>query len=185
MSNLLAIDPGSAKSAVVLYSTRERRPLQWVWHDNETLRDWLLMGWHQLAVKGHLVIEYPKPRGMPTSKDEMDTLFEAGRLVQAWGRAWSPVYRQDVKLALCGHATAKDANIKQAIIDRFGGDAKAIGGVRCQKCKGKGWTGRKHDPCPEWEVAPGPLYEFSKAGMGTHGWSALALALTWIERNGK
>ena len=35
--------------------------------------------------------------------------------------------RQEVKLHLCNSARAKDANIRQALIDRFGGKDKAIG----------------------------------------------------------
>jgi len=59
-----------------------------------------------------------------------------------------------VKMHLCGQARAKDANIRQALIDRFGG-AAAIG--------------RK--------AAPGPLY-----GISGDVWQALGLAVTWWDR---
>jgi hypothetical protein len=55
-----------------------------------------------------------------------------------------------VKLALCGDSRAKDANIRQALIDHFGGSAA---------------IGRK--------AAPGPL-----SGISRDVWSALAIAIT-------
>jgi hypothetical protein len=64
--------------------------------------------------------------------------------------------RRVVKLALCGDSRAKDANIRQALIDRFGGSAA---------------VGRK--------AAPGPLY-----GIHRDVWSALAIAVTYALRGG-
>jgi hypothetical protein len=62
------------------------------------------------------------------------------------------VYRRDVKLHICGSQRAKDANIRQALIDCYGGKVEAIGKKK----------------------APGPLY-----GISSHAWSALAVAQTW------
>ena len=59
-----------------------------------------------------------------------------------------------VKSHLCHSAKANDSNIRQALIDRWGGDQVAIG--------------RKK--------APGPLYGFS-GDM----WAALAVAVTAAE----
>jgi hypothetical protein len=56
-----------------------------------------------------------------------------------------------VKLALCGSLKAKDANIRKALIDRYGGPA----------CVKKG----------------GQL-----AGIKSHLWAALALAVTYQEQ---
>lgn len=126
--NVLAIDPGPEKSGWVVFDGES--PCQWGWDENGVLKRQF---WN-LEIDG-VLIEYPKPRGMPTSREEMDTLFEAGRLIEAWGGPWKPIYRQDVKLTLCGHARAKDANIRQALIDYFGGEAKAIGGKKCQRCR--------------------------------------------------
>lgn len=99
-----------------------------------------------------LVVEMMRARGMPFSNDEMRTLVWLGRFIEAWGGEWAEVYRQDVKIHLCGHAKAKDTNIRAALIDRFGGKEKAIG--------------RK--------AAPGPLY-----GVKADAWSALAVAVTY------
>lgn len=85
------------------------------------------------------------------------------------------------KIHLCGRATAKDSHVRQALIDRWGGDLKAIGGKRCLTCKGKGWRGRGRPPCDAcrgegWEVRPGPLY-----GVSNHAWSALAAGVYYCE----
>lgn len=60
--------------------------------------------------------------------------------------------RRAVKLHLCGSMRAKDGNIRQALVDRFGGQAQAVGTKK----------------------APGPLF-----GLSSHRWSALAVAVTW------
>lgn len=185
---VLSIDPGPVKSGWVLMDGEV--PHKWGWDDNADLRELLTANPYTPGARC-LLIEYPKPRGMPTSKEEMDTLFAAGRLVQAWSRLWFPVYRSDVKLALCGHARAKDTNIRQAIIDRYGGDSVAIGGKKCATCKGKGWNGRGRHPCMDchcadghdtvnagmcgYETPPGVLH-----GITGHCWSALAVGLTYL-----
>ena len=56
-----------------------------------------------------------------------------------------------MKLALCGSARATDANLRAALLDRYGGSGRAIGTRK----------------------APGPLY-----GVKSHAWAALALAVT-------
>jgi hypothetical protein len=94
------------------------------------------------------------------------------------------VFRHDVKMHLCGRATANDSNIRAALIDLFGGESKAIGGVKCKTCKGKQWTGRNHDPCTQcedgWKYPPGPLN-----GVAADVWSALAIAVCWTEKQHK
>ena len=72
--------------------------------------------------------------------------------IQTFIKAVALVYRRDVKLFHCQTVRANDANIRAAIIDRFGpGKEKAIGK----------------------KSAPGPLY-----GIKGDEWSALAVALT-------
>lgn len=64
--------------------------------------------------------------------------------------------RPDIKAHLCGTRTAKDADVRDALIHRYGpGREKAIGTKK----------------------APGPLY-----GITSHGWSALAVAVVAMDR---
>ena len=107
-----------------------------------------------------VVIEKIESYGMAVGAEVFDTVWWAGRFAEAASRV--PVVmlpRRAVKLALCGDSRAKDANIRQALIDRFGGSAA---------------VGRK--------AAPGPLY-----GICRDVWSALAIAVTYTiqrERRG-
>lgn len=196
---VLAIDPGSEKSAWVVYDGE--RPYAWGKDSNEALRFFLKQIW---AVKLRpespppgfklltpipdlVAIEYVYRRGMDLMQQAVDTMFEAGRIVEAWGGEWTPIDRKDVKLHLCGSARAKDSNIRAALIDRFGGKEKAIGGVKCRSCGGKGWKGRGRPPCEAChcydqtgslgcgrQTHKGPLH-----GIAADCWSALAIAVTW------
>jgi hypothetical protein len=119
------------------------------------------------------------------SSEEMETLIQIGRILQMWPGEWSYIFRSDVKVLLCGATNAKDKNVSQAIKDRFGGETVAVGGKKCPKCKGKGWFGPGRPKCPEcdgskWEYPPGPL-----AGVASHVWAALAVALWWNDTGDK
>lgn len=153
---VLAIDPGNIESAFVLYDGE--RPVKFGKWPNASLLRHIQVG--QEVDSERCAIEVLKPRGMPTSWEEMQTQLWAGRFYQAWwdrqggekfGR-WepTPVFRMDVKLHLCGRSSAKDSNVRQALIDRFGGKEKAIG--------------RKK--------SPGVLY-----GVAADVWQALAIAV--------
>jgi uncharacterized OB-fold protein len=86
-----------------------------------------------------------------------------------------------VTMHLCKSTRAKDTNVRQAIIDLYGGEEKAIGGKKCPECKGKGWFGPGRPVCPKcdgkkWKTPPGPLN-----GIATDVWAALAVAITFAE----
>jgi hypothetical protein len=75
----------------------------------------------------HLVVEQIESYGMAVGREVFQTVFWSGRFVESWtgrhGATWSMLPRRDVKITLCGSARAKDANIRQALIDRYGGKA--------------------------------------------------------------
>ena len=116
--------------------------------------------------------------GMPAGADVFETCVLIGRMVEILRPLpVERVRRQSVKTRLCGRATAKDPHVRQALIDRWGGNLAAIGGKRCPSCKGKGWRGRGRPACTEcrgsgWDVPPGPLH-----GVSGHTWSALAVGV--------
>lgn len=75
-----------------------------------------------------LVIEQIESMGMAVGAETFETVFWSGRFAQAWegyhaSMPWSRVTRRQVKLHLCGSMKAKDANIRQALIDTYGGIA--------------------------------------------------------------
>ena len=100
-------------------------------------------------------IEMIASYGMAVGREVFETCLWIGRFQEAWearGGEARLVYRRDVKLFLCESNRANDANIRAALIDRFGpGKDLAIG--------------KKH--------RPGPLY-----GITGDEWSALAVAVT-------
>lgn len=146
---ILAIDPGPEHSAFVIYDGQ--RPIDFDKLDNGDLMLRIARG----ELSGdQLVIEQIAAMGMAVGAEVFETCFWSGRFVQAWAGEFDRVKRHQVKMHICGNMRAKDANIRQAIIDRYGGKDTAIG--------------RKKNP--------GPLY-----GMSGDCWAALAVAITWSE----
>lgn len=146
MTTVLAIDPGSSQSAWLRFDGT--RPEGFGIAANNVLVRALRTG----GLPDVVVIEKIESYGMAVGAEVFDTVLWAGRFAEAAHRV--PVVllpRRVVKLALCGDSRAKDTNIRQALIDRFGGSAA---------------VGRK--------ASPGPLY-----GISRDVWSALAIAVTY------
>lgn len=148
---ILAIDPGPERSA-------------FVYLDNGRVSEFGIVPNPQLLSLElprldnsftPLVVEQIAAMGMAVGAEVFETVFWSGRFVQAWCGRWDRVKRHEVKMHLCGNTRAKDANIRQALIDRFGpSKAEAIG----------------------IKKRPGPLY-----GISADCWSALAVAITWLD----
>lgn len=175
---LLALDPGNIRTAWLVYDTSTREVIDHNLEPNEQVLTRVLG--HEFS-PDHLAVEMVACYGMAVGVEVFETVLWIGRYIQAWGQGHTKFYRKAIKLKLCGSSKAKDGNVRQAIIDRFGGDSVAVGGVRCKRCKGKGWTGRQHarcEPCggEGWESKPGPLH-----GIAGDCWSALAVALTFAD----
>jgi hypothetical protein len=152
MQIIIGIDPGPEKSAyVVLYNgaIQDKGKV-----DNAILKVELRQ-WEGSDVQ--MAIEMVASYGMPVGCEIFETVFWIGRVWEAAERSnldCRKVYRKDIKLWLCNSIRAKDANVRQALLDKFprtgGGKTPQIG------TKSK----------------PGPLY-----GMSGDIWSALAIAL--------
>lgn len=162
MNKILAIDPGNTESAYVLmnpdYSISHSaagkfgnavaldlvKDLSGVWGDG-------------LTVAIEMVASY----GMAVGKEVFDTCVWIGRFAQAAmerGSRVDYVYRMEEKMALCHDSRAKDANIRQSLIDRF---------ARHDKKSGKGT-----------KKNPDTFYGF-RADM----WSAYAVGATWLDNH--
>jgi hypothetical protein len=147
---IIGIDPGNENTAMVIMEEDKI-----IWHSKES-NDVAI---ERLKIKCHSVhnfsvfIEGIYTRGMPMSQFEIDTAKVIGRFMQVCIDNDTPyeiVDRRHIKVSMCGTVKAKDSNIRQAIIDRYGGKEKAIGNKK----------------------APGPLY-----GIVTDEWQALAICL--------
>lgn len=113
---ILAIDPGTAKSAYCIYAGGEI--LEAGIHENsEIIRSVIRCArWDVMAIE--MVASY----GMAVGKEVFETVRWIGRFQQA---CLDPedvafVYRKDVKIHLCNNMKAKDSNIRQTLIDKIG-----------------------------------------------------------------
>jgi len=154
---ILAIDPGPTYSAWVIYDTEKNKPIRADIWSNENLIVTIDGAVKSLAGCGYMVIEMPQSFGMPVGASVFDTCVWIGRFWQAFYSSYSvfQVFRKDIKLHLCGTSRAKDANVRAALIDRYGGSRQAAVGTKKN---------------------PGPLYGF-KRDM----WAALAVAVCFSE----
>jgi hypothetical protein len=149
---LLALDPGNAETAFVVYDRARRIPTGFGKIDNADMLAAVHGGLRNLCDRHTmLAIEMIASYGMPVGREVFETCVWIGRFIEAWSGPHKLVYRRDVKLELCGNQRAKDGNVRQALIDRWGGKDVAIGK----------------------KASPGPLYGFS-----ADVWQALGVAVT-------
>jgi len=108
-----------------------------------------------------LLIEQVASYGMAVGAEVFETVFWSGRFAQTWidegPGEWQRMKRLEVKMALCHDSRAKDANVRQAVLDLFGSTRQRAIGTKKQ---------------------PGPLY-----GISGDEWSALALVMTYLSVN--
>ena len=159
MGTILAIDPGNMESGYVL-----------VEHDGKEIRKVLDVGKVPngemysvfFSTYDHLAIEMVAGMGMPVGQEVFDTCFWIGRFWEfatLYGVSHPPqkIFRREEKLYLCGRASAKDANIRQALVDRYAPGQPNFG------------KGTKKNP--------GFFYGFS-----SDMWAAMAVATTYFDK---
>lgn len=147
---IIALDPGFERSAWCVF---DRAPQSFGIHPNGDMLTTLRHARHPDSEL--LAVEMIASYGMAVGREIFDTCLWIGRFVEAWERRGGRtqlVYRREVKSALCGSQQAKDANIRAALIDRFGPTKEKAVGLK---------------------ASPGPLY-----GISSDIWSALVVAVT-------
>ena len=154
--NIFAIDPGNIQSAWVSYDP-ESHALDGFGISSNICMHAVL---DAAASKPHrYVCEMIASYGMPVGREVFDTCLWVGRFIEQvktrTQQDMDLMYRREVKLELCNSAQAKDANVRQALLDRF----PASGGGKVPQ------VGTK--------AAPGPLY-----GVSKDVWAALGVAIT-------
>ena len=128
---VFAIDPGTTQSAWVLWDMEAAQILNMGIHLNENMPDII----QRNAKDALLAVEMIASYGMPVGKEVFETCVWIGRFVHAYSPGAMDhsrfyVYRLEVKSCLCHSAKAKDANVRQALIDLFGAPGT-------KKCPGK------------------------------------------------
>lgn len=151
---IISIDPGPEESAYAVIV--DGKPSDFGKLPNEQV---LTQVYLNAVLATDCICERIRSYGMPAGASLFETCEWSGRFQQAWilgntHKKWHWLPRKEVKLNLCGSPRAKDANVRQSVIDRFGGKDKAIGTKK----------------------NPGPLFGCSK-----DCWSAVAVGLTWMD----
>jgi hypothetical protein len=116
----LAIDPGNVESAYVLIGA-DYRPISFEKLRNDELLNRLRLGTIDLDIQG-VAIEMVASYGMAVGADVFETCVWIGRFYQVLAStSHEPqlVKRLPVKTHHCHSAKATDANIRQALVDRF------------------------------------------------------------------
>ncbi len=153
---ILGIDPGQEQSGHIIYNSISNQIASYMIVPNDKLL--VRLGkWADLSYT--LAIEMVESRGMPMPTSLVETVLWIGQFMNQYKGPYVLIYPRNIRICLCGTAQAKKKNVRQAIIDRF----PATGGGKVPQIGIK--------------VAKGPLY-----GIGTHLWSALAVALVCAEK---
>ncbi len=182
MPKILAIDPGSVKTAYILLDRETKAPLEFGKILNTEMREELIaMNFDDIQ---SIQCEFPKPRGQLASTHLFETVMWIGRYTELlFDMGYDIEYfdRKDVKMTICGTTKANDSQIRSALIDIYGGERIAIGGKKCKTCNGKGYIGRDKTQCHQCngagvESPKGPL-----RGISEDVWAALGIAISYIE----
>lgn len=163
---ILAIDPGNIESGYAVIQMPEFKLLTFGKIENEELLDVLLKSYFYNCDR--VAIEMVACYGMPVGKDVFDTCVWIGRFIQAIYNSdetivkWNDdfinyIYRREEKLTLCGSPKAKDANIKQALVNRYA------------KHDFKSGKGTKKNPDTFY-------------GVAKDAWQAIAVGVTYYEK---
>lgn len=157
---IIGIDPGNTKSAFCLVHVPDMRPLYFEKADNEEM-------WRNVFHAGELVdwnvdvaVEMIASYGMPVGREVFDTCVWIGQMkdrIEGIGKECHLIFRKDEKMAICYSPKANDANIRQALVDRFAPNVPN---------KGKGS-----------KKEPGWFY-----GFHDDIWQAYAIAVTYYEK---
>lgn len=152
---VVAIDPGCLESARVVYNGVA--VCEHAITSNEDLRLWL--NDHKAPGLVLVLEEVQMFASHGVGKTVFDSVFWSGRFVERWfPYKWDRMFRTQVRAHLCHTMKSGDAQVRQALIARFGPyEEQAIGK----------------------KAAPGPLY-----GLKSHEWQALGLAVAWYDKHG-
>lgn len=115
---ILAIDVGTTETGYCLMDKDTYKPIKFGKINNEELLKIV-----KEEKYDELVYEEFQSYGMPIGVSTITSITWNGRYIQSAldrEKKVNFVYRKDEKINLCGSIKAKDSNIRQALIDRFG-----------------------------------------------------------------
>lgn len=126
---VFAIDPGPHQSAYVQWNSRESEAGGKIHEVDIIQNSELIRLLNENIAADVFAIEMVACYGMAVGRDVFETCVWIGRFTEHCQRDPLMVYRRDVKMHHCGSMKAKDTNIRQALIDKYGapGTKKAPG----------------------------------------------------------
>lgn len=174
MNDVVGIDPGTTHSAVVGFDGTWPTTRLYVPNDDVFFHlDFMC------ASARKIVIEQVASYGMAVGETTFSTVFWAGRFAQHCeirGISWAQMKRLAVKMHICHDSRAKDSNIRQALIDRFG----RPGSVEVPMVDNSGapvfFKAGPRKGMQKTEARPNKM-----AGIYGDMWSALAIAVTYCD----
>jgi hypothetical protein len=116
---ILAIDSGTFDTGYCIVNSEILKPIRFGKIKNEEI----LLIINTLSSDDVVVLEQFKSYGMSIGQSTMDAIQWNGRFIQRAkdrGLKVDLVARLEEKMNLCKNGKAKDSNIRQALIDRFG-----------------------------------------------------------------
>lgn len=118
---IFAMDPGPMESAYIL-TDNDLKPIAFGKTQNKILLDRLQVNLNGIC---HYAIEKVENFGMPAGADLFDTCIWIGRFIQRIydinpSLKVTLIKRHEVKIHICNNTRAKDANIRQELINRYG-----------------------------------------------------------------
>lgn len=122
---VIGIDPGNTESALTIYESVNDR-IELSFKDvNPQILLWIIGNLHRYMPFCMIAIEKVASYGMAVGETVFETVHWSGRfhqliLEQQRSAVVHRITRNEVKNHLCHSSRAKDANIRQALIDRFG-----------------------------------------------------------------
>lgn len=158
---IIAIDPGNVYSAYAVLTTdgsEDYRLLEFGKYLNkeclEKALDWI----DNKTCIAKIVIERVASYGLAVGREVFETCEWIGRFSQEIEKRVHVeyIYRKDEKMTICGNMKAKDANIRQALIDRFA----------------------QHDFKNGKGTKKNPDYFY---GVSKDCWSAIAVGISWLD----
>lgn len=164
--SVLAIDPGPLTCGVVILD-RVEGSVPRIRHASAEVSTDSVMGLIDVNVPLGMpvVIEHLSCYGVDFSAVLRDTALISGEFrlrCRQLGREATFITRPDVKLHVTQSRKTKDKDIRDALIEKWGGEVAAMG---YQKIPGS-----------KQRTPKGPLYDIS-----SHAWAALALGVTFLE----
>ena len=126
---VLGIDPGTTKSAYVVYDSNTKKVLTQGLEGNDDVLCSIETMRNEYGIE-MMAIEMLKSYGMPMGDSCLLTCVWIGRFIEAWMMDATVrfIWRKSIATEICGSPRASDSNIAKGLVNRFSEDKTNLGG---------------------------------------------------------